>query len=367
MSIKRLSGLYSRLLIAGVALVMFGCVSVLSASAMYAISRGSPAYYFVRHLCWMLLGVACIWGMSRTGFLRRLPFLSPFLLLGSIALLAVAWDSRWIRCAGLSLQPAEFVKIAMVCYLADYLARRRSDLSSWKTVVKPVAFLLVIMGLLQVQKDLGTFVIICGAFGLMLFVAGLPVRFMAVMAAVFVGMLVGLVLLFPYRMERITIYLNPSADANGKAYQSNESLKALGSGGLLGAGIGQSAQKLRFLPEAHKDYVYAVIGEEMGLVGTGTILFLFAVIVFTGFEIATLAEDQFRRYLAVGLSGMLGIQFLLHASVVLRLVPPKGTTLPFCSVGGSSLLASMLALGLLLEVARAVCATSPLEMEDVPA
>jgi cell division protein FtsW len=172
------------------------------------------------------------------------------------------------------------------------------------------------------------------------------------------------VLLFPYRVDRIRVFLNPSADTQGKAYQPNESLKALGSGGLLGKGIGKSGQKLKFLPQAHTDYVYAIVGEETGLLGTGIVLALFGLLVFSGFEVASRAQTAFEQYLAVGLSGMLGIQYLLHAAVALRLVPPKGTTLPFFSVGGSSVLASMLAFGLLLEIARNVCRSDPMDDLD---
>ena len=143
MSIKQLSGLYSRLFIAGIALIMLGSVWVLSSSAMYAISRGSPVYYFSRHLFWLLLGGLCLLFMRRVSLLQRLPFISPFLLIGTVCLLAVAWDSRWIRLAGFSIQPSEFVKVALVCYLADYLARRDTEISSWKVLLKPLAVLIV--------------------------------------------------------------------------------------------------------------------------------------------------------------------------------------------------------------------------------
>ena len=358
------SKLYYRICILGALLIIIGSAVVLSSSTGYAISKsGNPAYYFVKHLLWLVLGVLGIFIISKLG-LKRIERNVLLFFLFSLLLLPIpvlTGNLRWIKIGPFSFQPAELIKFTFIMYMADYLKRKGKDIDKLKTLVIPAIFLALITLILQFQKDLGTFVVIFFTFFLLLFLAGLPKKYLFSITGIGIFLMVVFVVIFPYRMERIKIFLNPSLDPQGKGYQINQAKLALGSGGLLGEGIGDGTQKLKYLPEAHKDYVFAIIGEESGFLGTSIILFLFGTLIFSGLQVAQRAENKFEKFMAAGISGLFGFQFILHASVVLNLIPSKGTTLPFCSVGGSSLLINILALGVLLEIARNTCFLGPLE------
>jgi cell division protein FtsW len=189
---------------------------------------------------------------------------------------------------------------------------------------------------------------------LLMFLAGVRVKNIIIIILSGIVLFTGLILMFPYRRQRIMTFLNPSADPMGKGYQTQQSIIAMSSGGILGKGLGMGERKLKFLPEAHKDYIYAVVGEEAGFVGTVFVLFLFGFLVFSSFHLSKISNDYFIKFLSAGIGGLFGFQFLLHAGVVLNMVPSKGTTLPFFSVGGSSFLINILALGVLFNIARQV-------------
>jgi len=357
MLLKKKLGFYYKLCISSALLIVLGSVFVLSSSSVYSISRsGSPTYYFEKHLLWVIMGTTGIYLISRLDSkkLEKYAFLIFFISLLILPLPRFFGSLRWIRLGPMSFQPAELIKFTFIIYLADYLKRKVNMLKDAKTLIVPCAFFLVITGVLQLQKDIGTFAVMFCAFILLLFLAGAKIKHIGIFLLAGVILVTGLVLMFPYRRERIKIYLNPSADPMGKGYQAQQSLITMGSGGFAGKGLGAGERKLKFLPEAHKDYIYAVVGEEAGFIGTVSVLFLFAILVFSSFYVSKISGDYFIKFLAAGIGGLFGFQFLLHASVVLNLVPAKGTTLPFFSVGGSSFLLNTLALGVILNLTRKV-------------
>lgn len=355
---KKRYSLYLRIWLSGAALIILGSAFVLSSSSIYGIMRtGNPAYYFEKHLVYLVLGCIGIYLINKINIksLEKNSFLIFILSLLILPLPKFFGSLRWIRLGPLSFQPAELVKFTFIIYLSDYLRRKKTELGNLKTLIVPLSFLALITGILQMQKDIGTFVVIFATFLLLVFLAGAKMKHICIFALSGILLFGGLILIFPYRIQRIKTHFNPNADAQGAGYQPMQSLIAMGSGGLMGKGLGSGERKLKFLPEAHKDYIYAVVGEEMGFLGTAFILILFATLVFSCFSISNITPDNYLKLLTAGIGGLFGFQFLLHASVVLNLVPSKGTTLPFFSVGGSSFLINILALGVLLNIARRVC------------
>lgn len=366
---KKLFSLYFRILISGGILILLGSVFLLSSSSVYGISQtGNPAYYFEKHLLYLILGIIGAYLINRTSikYIERYSFPLFLFSIGVLPLPYFFGELRWIRLGPLSFQPAEMVKFTFIIYLADYFKRKQVDIRNFKTLVTPLFFLLVITGILQLQKDMGTFVITFLSFLLIIFLGGVRLKHIGILTLMGIILLGGLVVIFPYRIQRIKTYLNPTADPQGHGYHSIQSLITIGSGGLIGKGLGSGERKLKFLPEAHKDYIYAVVGEELGFIGTSFVLFLFGVIVFSCFAITNLTSDIYLKFLSAGMGGLFGFQFLLHACVVLNIVPAKGTTLPFFSVGGSSFLINILALGLLLNIARKVCVEESIERTEIP-
>ncbi|MDD3726071.1 MAG: putative lipid II flippase FtsW [Candidatus Ratteibacteria bacterium] len=366
---KKWFSLYFRILISGVILILLGSVFVLSSSSIYGISqKGNPAYYFGKHLIYLILGITGAYFINRID-IKYIERYSRYIFLSSLILLPLPHffgELRWIKFGPLSFQPAELVKFTFIIYLADYFKRKQSEIKRFKTLITPLAFLMLITGILQLQKDMGTFVIIFFVFLLIIFLAGVQLKHIGVLTLAGIILLGGLILMFPYRIQRIKTYFNPAADPQGQGYHTIQSLITIGSGGLIGKGLGAGERKLKFLPEAHKDYIYAVVGEELGVVGTSFVLILFAIIVFSCFTIINITSDNYLKFLTAGIGGLFGFQFLLHASVVLHIVPAKGTTLPFFSVGGSSFLINILALGLLLNITRKICMEEATERIDVP-
>lgn len=369
MLLKKWFSLYYRILLSGTILILLGSVFVLSSSSVYGISRtGNPAYYFMKHLIWLILGITGAYFINRVN-IKTIERYSFYIFLFSLILLPMPkffGELRWIRLGPLSFQPSELVKFTFIIYLADYLKRRQLEIKNFKTLVIPLLFLLTITGILQLQKDMGTFFIIFLTFLLMIFLAGVRLKHIGIFGFAGIILLAGLILMFPYRIQRIKAYLNPTADPQGVGYHTIQSLITIGSGGLVGKGLGSGEKKLKCLPEAHKDYIYAVVGEELGFIGTSFVLTLFAIIVFSCFTISGITSDNYIKFLTAGIGGLFGFQFLLHTCVVLKLVPAKGTTLPFFSVGGSSFLINILALGLLLNIARKVCTVEMVEKDEIP-
>lgn len=345
-----------------VVLSLLGSVMVLSASSVAAIEQtGSSFTVFLRQCVWLGIGLVALLLGARVDY-HRWAGLVPVLVLGALALLVlvlvpgigvrVNGAQRWIGVGGMQLQPAEPAKFALVVFCAALVARNRHRIHDLRVVLRPVLVVLGVFSLLLMsQPNLGTTVVICLIVGGMLLYAGLPGRVLVVLGGA--ASLVGLVfaLSADYRRERVTAFLNPWEDAGDTGYQAIQSLIGVASGGVSGTGLGASRAKWGFLPEAHTDFVFAVIGEELGLIGALVVVGLFAATITCGLRIAARARDGFGAVLAVGLTTWFAVQAFVNVGAVLSLLPITGVPLPFVSFGGSSLLATMLAAGVLVNVA----------------
>lgn len=263
---------------------------------------------------------------------------------------------RWIRIGPVQFQPSELAKLTAVLLAAYHLARRQTNLSSFSRGVLPsVGVTAVLMMLVLAGRDLGTAASIGLVVGLLLLLAGLRYRHLAVLGAGGAAVFVLMILFEPYRWRRILEFFNPSHDPSGAGYQINQSLIALGSGGISGVGLANSTQKLYFLPEAHTDFIVAVIGEELGLLGCLALITLFGLFLWRGLGIAMQADSPLGTYLGVGIVTMVVLQALINMSVAVNFLPTTGMPLPFISVGGSSLLVMLAACGMLLNISKHRC------------
>lgn len=364
-------GRYDRLLLVGVlCLLGLGLVMVYSASAVTSFTRFGDGtrlltrqlFYLVPAFTMMLFGALLPY--------RHLKRAAPWLLgIGVFMLIlvlipgvgvSVKGARRWINLYVARFQPSEWVKVAFVIYLAAWLSTSMHRLQSFKQGWLPhLGLLVVIAGLLSRQPDIGSGVICAGMLMLMLIVGGARWRHIALM----VGPAVGIAALAFFRFEhlrtRLMVFLNPEADPLGKAFQINQALISFGSGGLEGVGLGGSKQKMAFLPDAHTDFIFSILGEELGWFGAAAAISLFAFVVWRGWTVARRAQDDFGRLLAFGLIAMIGFQAATNMAVVMALVPTKGLTLPFVSYGGSSLMMTCWMAGILLNVSRGQRAPAP--------
>ncbi|MGH9394280.1 MAG: putative lipid II flippase FtsW [Terriglobales bacterium] len=357
---KRL--VYDRpLLITTLGLVTFGLVMVFSASALMAAERYQSPYGFVlRQALGAGLGLAALVLIMRFDYRRLreprvvygLLCLTLFLLLAVLLLDRSHNTHRWIRFGTLSLQPSELAKPTLVLFLAFYLETRLRQLQEWRTLAPVVLYLGIVCGMVVTEPDLGTTVALVLIAATMLYVAGLSWRWLGYASVASLPVLYLLVFHVAYRRERILAFLHPWQQARGAAFQIVQSLIAVGSGGWWGVGLMNSKQKLFFLPEAHTDFIFAVVGEEFGWVGSTFLVAAFVFFLWRGLRIARRAPDEFGRLLAIGVTAMIVIQALINFSVVTSLVPNKGIPLPFISYGGSSLIFSLAAVGVLLNVSQ---------------
>ncbi len=343
------------------ALSLGGLVMVFSASGVMAENKFTNAtYYLQRQIVWMVLGfgVLLVGSLIDYGQWKRwVPVIVVGCVAGLLLVLAVGPQingaRRWLTLGFFSIQPTEMAKLAVVVYLAAFLSNPNRRVTDWQRgFLPPVAVVGMICGLVVVEPDLGSTVVIGLVFVGMMYLAGARVRHLAYLGIPMIVGLLTLIRMSPERWERMTTFLNPFEYREGAGYQLVQSILALENGGLFGVGLGQGKQKLLYLPEGHTDFVLALVGEELGLIGTAGLLALFAILVCKGFRVAALAPDLFGRYLALGITMLLGIQALINAGVVSGMLPTKGLTLPLVSYGGSSLLATMLAIGILLSIAR---------------
>jgi cell division protein FtsW len=259
--------------------------------------------------------------------------------------------SRWLRVPGVSVQPAELAKLAWVIYLAYSLAKKQEKVKSFSIGFLPhlgVATLLVVLCMLE--PDFGSAVALLFLMFVMLFAAGARLSYLVGLVLAAIPFAYAAIATSPYRMKRITAFLDPWANRQGSGYQVAESLMSIGSGGLTGLGLGEGRQKLYFLPEAHTDFIFAIVGEELGLVGVGLLVLLYAVVIWRGLRAALRATEAFGTYLGLGVTSLIAFQACVNMAVAMGLVPTKGLTLPFISYGGSSLVVLMGAAGLLLSV-----------------
>jgi len=354
---------YNLLLTATLCLLAFGAVMVFSASSTTRILNNGglsdSAFYLKRTLLFGAVGLAIMHLTARHG-LAAVRRLTPAILGVSMFLLLVVLfggstvngASRWIGPSFIQLQPSELAKVALILYGADLLARKPKRA---RTIEGLTPFLLVVAAatlLIVVEPDMGTAMVVAFAVAAMLVAAGMRIRDLAVIAAglAFFGLL--MTVIEPYRMARLTGFLHPGADAGGTGFQAAQAKIALGSGGLFGVGIGNGVQKAFYLPEAHTDMISAVIGEELGLIGILGVVGLFSLFGYAGLQVAKKAKDNYGKLLVAGLTSLVLVQATINLFAVMGLAPLTGVPLPLVSYGNSSMMATLFAIGLILNVAR---------------
>ena len=317
-------------------------------------------FYFKRHLFTMLLGFAAMFAAYRLRpeALKKtaLPLLIfSFLLLVLVFIpgmgISAGGAKRWLRLWPSTFQPSELVKLSMVIFLAKYMSAYNYRTDSFVSFIKPIAIMAVFQVIFLEQPDFGAAISLGIITLAMLFFSGMKLRYLLSMAVFALPVVVKLIR-EPYRWKRVTSFLNPWDDPQGSGFQLIQSFIALGSGGIKGVGLGESKQKLLFLPETHTDFIFSLVGEELGLIGAGIIILLFVMLFVRGIATTNKAKDSFVYYLSFGLSIMIALQALINFSVVTGMIPTKGLPLPFISYGGSALLVNMAAVGILLNLSK---------------
>ncbi|HEY1371069.1 MAG TPA: putative lipid II flippase FtsW [Candidatus Binatia bacterium] len=345
------------------ALLAIGITMVLSTSYIYAQERfGDGTYFFRKQLIAAGIGFAglLIAAAMPVEVYRKLAYpLMGAVLLVLVLLLVPGIGStrggarRWLILGGFAFQPAEVAKLSLLLYLSRSLAKKTEKMGSFALGVVPHLLVGgVFIGLIVLEPDLGTAVTLGLLLILMLFIAGAKMSHLACLGLAALPVVAVAVMGAEYRMRRLMTFLDPWRDASKSGFQIIQSYIAFGSGQLLGRGLGESRQKMFYLPEAHTDFIFSVIGEEMGLLGALGVLALFAVIIVRGLKLASRIEEPFSQYLAFGLTTLLGLQALIHMSVVMGLMPTKGLVLPFISYGGSAMMVNLVEAGMLLGLSR---------------
>lgn len=344
-------------------LICLGVIMIYSSSGVYAAENlGDRTYFLKRHLIFLTLGTIVMFITMAIDYRilqkhSKLLMLFAFFLLVLVLIPGIGSTSygarRWFKLGPISFQPSEFTKIAIMVYAADFLSRKQLKITNFVEGFLPLLF---IMGstclLILKQPDLGSAVLIAAIIFILLFVAGTKIVYLIGLVVAALPALVYLVASEPYRMRRIVAFIDPWQDSQGVGFQLSQSQIALGSGGIFGVGLGQSMQKLFYLPAAHTDFILSIIGEELGLVGTVFTVLLFAVFIWQGARIAKRTNNPFGYYLALGIVSLIGLQAVVNIGVIIGAFPTKGLPLPFISYGGSALIFNMIAVGLLLNISR---------------
>jgi cell division protein FtsW len=338
-------------------LVSFGVVMVYNSSVAIAVRDFSDKYYYAREqLRWLIIGLISLIFFARIDYRRWRQAALPLMVV-TVALLILVFIPgfgykaygayRWIKIFFINFQPAELAKLSLVIYLSVWLSSPEKN--------RLGAFLLLIgalAGLIVAEPDLGTAIVLGGTGILMFFGSGAPVREVIAVLAGFSVTGIFLAVLAPYRLNRIMTFLNPDSDPLGASYQIRQALLAIGSGGIFGLGLGKSRQKYEYLPEANTDSIFAIIAEETGIFGSVILLAFLLFVIWRGIRIARRQRDPFGRLLALGITGWFGVQSLLNISAIVGIMPLTGIPLPLVSYGGSSLVITMTALGILLNISK---------------
>jgi len=362
-----------------IALLVLGTLMVYSASFAVAHNEfNDDAYFLVRQLAWDIIGGLALVLVMRVRYQHWRRWSVPIMLLVIVLLVLVLMPGlgfrsygamRWIKLGPfLQVQPSELAKLGIVLYLADWLARRGAIVADFFKGLLPFAIIVgLVAWLVEVQPDLGTTSIIIGVAACIFFVAGASLLHIALLASIGVAAAIALMAhLSGYQLERIRAFLDPWSDVRGSGWHTAQGLIALGSGGPFGQGLGNGLQKFYWVPNAHTDAIFVIIGEELGFLGCVGVIALFAILTWRGFLIAWRAPDPFGRLFATGLTCMLTLQALVNIAVATNSLPYTGITLPFVSFGGSSTVISLVAVGLLLNISRFRAVEAEAETEAVP-
>jgi cell division protein FtsW len=350
------------LLVITFGLLAMGLVMIYSSSAVLALTRkGNPNYFFYRECIWAAIALVAMLLMLRVPYtfwkerkvILSILGLEILMLLLALVSPAINGSHRWIKVGPITVQPSETAKLVMVLFVAYMLEKRVREGKEWGQVLLPLGLYFgFAAALILIQPDLGTVVVLGVILGSVLLIAGLPWKWLGALGAV--GLLAFLVLAFssPYRMQRLMTFMNPGSDPQHAGFQAQQSLIAAGSGGLIGKWMGGSSQKLLFLPEPHTDFIYSMIGEELGFLGSVAVLLGFLFFGYRGLRAMRSAPDTFGAFLAMGIVAWVVLQAIIHMMVTLTLLPTKGLPLPLLSYGGSNLVVTMAGVGILLNVSQ---------------
>ena len=354
----------SKLLILSVILLMIlSLFMIYSASYIWAEYKfNNPFKYVINQGIFVLLGIILLFIVSKINYKIYYDKANLILLICLILLILVLipglgivrnGSRSWFGIGSFSIQPSEFSKIGLIIFTSKYLSKSNKFLKDYKKGVFPILFiLLLIFGLIMLEPDFGTGMIIVVTIIALLFIAGVNMKFFLYFCLLGIIGIVGLIIIAPYRMDRITSFLNPWSDPLGTGFQIIQSLYAIGPGGLFGTGYLNSRQKNFYLPEPQTDFIFSIIAEEFGIVGALVVLSLFALLLTCCIKITLKQEDKFAKYLCFGLTFQLIVQVIMNLSVVIGLIPVTGVTLPFLSYGGSSLLTSLIGIGIILNISK---------------
>lgn len=351
------------LLIAVITISLFGLFMIYSSSYVWAEYKFNDPYKFLKlQLIFLVVGYIIMMIVANIDYKKYLKganiiFGVCFLLLILVLIPGIGTirngSRSWFGIGSFGIQPSEFTKLALIIFTSKYLTRNERNLKNIKSGVLPILTILILVFLLiMLQPDFGTGVVIVMTIVVLLFVSGVKMNFFIKLASLGLIGIVALIIMAPYRLQRILSFLNPWQDPLGSGFQIIQSLYAIGPGGLLGLGLGNSIQKHFYLPEPQTDFIFSIISEEFGFMGVLVVATLFITIIYRGFKIAMKCEDKFGKFLAFGITFGIAFQALLNLMVVVGLIPVTGVTLPFLSYGGSSLLITLVSIGILLNVSK---------------
>lgn len=351
------------LIILTLTLLAVGLTMVYSASAVWAEYKFDDSFFFAkRQMLFAAVGIVAMFFIMNIDYWTWRTWAKVIIIICFILLILVLipgignvrnGSRSWIGVGAFSIQPSEFMKLAMIAFLAKFLSENQKLITSFKKGLVPsLGLVFIAFAFIMLQPDLGTGTVMVGTCIVMIFIAGARIRHFVLLGLLGLAGFAALVLSAPYRIKRITSFLDPWEDPLGSGFQIIQSLYAIGPGGLFGLGLGQSRQKFFYLPEPQTDFIFAILSEELGFIGGSFVILLFALLLWRGIRIALGAPDLFGSFLAVGIIAMVAIQVMINIGVVTGLMPVTGITLPFLSYGGSSLTLMLLAIGVLLNISR---------------
>ncbi len=351
------------LLMVTLLLLAIGLLMVFSASFVVAEeSRGDPYHFLKRQAMWVAIGLVGLYIMSHVHY-KQLKRFSILILLLNFILLGLVFSDfgsymgtearRWLLLGPVVLQPSEFSKLALVIFTAAYMSSRRLNIHNfWTASLIPLALMGCVFFMIQLQPDMGTALVVLAGGVLVVIFAGMPMSQVAGLALALTPPLAYFTLKEEYRMQRLFTFLDPWAEPTGSGYQVIQSLYALGPGHIFGTGLGRGKQKLFYLPEPQNDFIFAVIGEELGFIGAVSVIMLYLILIWRGFQIAIRAPELFGSLVAAGITFMIAVQVLINVAVVTGTVPVTGINLPLISAGGSSVFFTLLGIGILLNISK---------------
>ena len=344
-------------------LICLGVVMIYSASAIYAHESMKNSFYFLeRHLVYLALGIVLAFWAAGTELTKLRTHARPILIAAVILLVlvliphvgtSVKGARRWFKIAGFSFQPSEYAKIALIFYMTNFLDRRGETLDDFKRTFLPAMCTLgICAGLILIQPDFGTAVTVAFVIMILFFASGFNLTRLFWLALAAAPAMAYFMISKPYRRKRLLAFVNPWNDPRGTGFQIIQSFLALDAGGIFGVGLGQSQQKLFYLPESHTDFIFSIIGEELGFIGAGSVILLLIVFIFAGMVIVFRSRDRFTQLFALGLVSLVGLEAVINIGVCMGALPTKGLSLPFISYGGSALMGNMVALGFLINISK---------------